>query len=414
MERLRRALTRWRLWLAVKALGRRRLPSALRKRLRVEQTSFNRRIQVHYGGKPWQTHALHEALVQPFQDLLNRPAGGEAYCGGVIFRDPALQPTLRHFRGERAIDRPLTALVSGQPSPLRLEGRHFWCGPLAFHFGHQIADFGSRALVASLDPRGGELLWCPWRTGTCLKELLPWQQFLLSYLNPGNKPHRICTRPLQLRELVVVPQQARMRAAPTPDHLEALSWCERVLVPRPLGVVYVSRARFAPCTNADLLKGAFAAEELLERFLQERGVTVVHPETLGLKEQLEIYLGAKTLIVAEGSAQHGLELLGVHPEKPIVVICRRPQLEGMGWPLRSRFPQVRFVQAIKSQWQARDGVAWNGLAMLDWHVVAMKLNPLLPRPLSESDCHALEEASEDQLQKLAARVPLTPCSSIAS
>ena len=380
----------------------------------MEQTSFNRRIEAHYGGAPWRTHALREALVQPFQDLLNRPAGGEAYCGGVIFFDPDVQPTLRHFRGERAIDRPLTGLVSGQPAPLRLEGRQFWCGPLAFHFGHQIADFGSRVLVASLDPRGGELLWCPWRTGTCWEELLPWQQFLISYLNPGNKPHRICTRPLQLQELVVVPQQARMRAAPTPDHLEALSWCEGVLAPRPLGVVYVSRARFAPCTNADLLKGAFAAEELLERFLQERGVTVVHPETLGLKDQLEIYLGAKTLIVAEGSAQHGLELLGVHPDKPVVVICRRPQLEGMGWPLIARFPKAEFVEAIKDQWQAKDGLAWNGLAMLDWQVVAAKINSYLARPLGESECHALEQASEDQLLKLAARVPLIPCSPTAS
>ena len=118
--------------------------------------------------------------------------------------------------------------------------------------------------------------------------------------------------------------------------------------------------------------------------------------------------------MAEGSAQHGLELLGVHPDKPIVVICRRPQLEGMGWPLQSRFPQVSFVEAIKSQRQARDGLAWNGLAMLDWHVVATKLNPLLPRQLSESDCHDLEQASEEQLRQLAARVALIPCSPLAS
>ncbi len=395
-------------------MGWRRLPSALRKRLQVEQTSFNRRIQAHYGGAPWRTQVLREALVQPFQDLLNRPAGGEAYCGGVMFRDPEGQPTLRHFRGHRAIDRPLTQLSSGQPAPLRLEGRQFWCGPLAFHFGHQIADFGSRVLLASVDLRGGELLWCPWRTGTCWDELLPWQQFLLTYLNPGHKPHRICTRPLQLRELVVVPQQARMRAAPTPEHLEALSWCERVLAPRSLGVVYVSRARFAPCTSAEMLKGAFAAEELLERLLQERGVTVVYPETLGLKDQLEIYLGAEALIVAEGSAQHGLELLGVQAHKPVVVICRRTQLEGMGWPLQARFPRVQFIEALKTQWQASNGVAWNGLAMIDWRVVAAQLNPLLPRPLSQSDCQSLEQASEDQLRQLAKRVPLIVCPSTAS
>ena len=86
----------------------------------------------------------------------------------------------------------------------------------------------------------------------------------------------------------------------------------------------------------------------------------------------------------------------------------------MGWPLQARFPQVRFIEAIKTQWQAKDGVAWNGLAMLDWQAVAMMLNPLLPRPLSESDCLALEQASEEQLRQLAARVPLIVCSSMAS
>ena len=47
--------------------------------------------------------------------------------------------------------------------------------------------------------------------------------------------------------------------------------------------------------------------------------------------------------------------------------------------------------------------------MLDWHVVAMKLNPILPWPLSESDCDALEQASEQQLRQLAARVSLIAC-----
>ena len=75
---------------------------------------------------------------------------------------------------------------------------------------------------------------------------------------------------------------------------------------------------------------------------------------------------------------------------------------------------MTFVESIKTQWQARDGVAWNGLAMLDWHAIAAKVNPLLPWPLSESECQALERASEDQLRQLAAQVPLNACSPIAS
>ena len=120
------------------------------------------------------------------------------------------------------------------------------------------------------------------------------------------------------------------------------------------------------------LKGAFAAEDLWSDFCRT-WVTVVHPETLGLKDQLEIYLGANALILAEGSAQHGLELLGVHAHKPVVVICRRPQLEGMA--ASGSFPSGEVLEAIKTQWQAKDGVAWNGLAMLDWQAVAMMLNP---------------------------------------
>jgi len=384
LTRLLRFLARCRLLLQVRLQGFRRVPIPLRRRLHAEQNSFNRWVQDHYAGASWSTLVLHEPVVQPFLDLLNRPAGGEAYCGGVVFYNPNVQPTLRHFRGRRAIDRPLTSIASEGQIPLRLERRQFWCGPLAFHFGHQIADFGSRLLLASLDPRGGELLWCPWRSGEHWEELQPWQQFLLRYLNPGAKAHRICTTPVQVKALVVVPQQARMRAAPTAAHLEGLCWCERSLQPRSNEVVYVSRARFAACTNAASLLGAYAAEALLEKFLEERGVRVIHPESISLQQQLEIYLGSRVLILAEGSAQHGLELLGVHPHKKVLLLCRRPQREGMDLPLRARFPNIQFVEALKAQWRSADGETWNGLALLDWSVVVKAINPWLISPTQAS------------------------------
>ena len=43
---------------------------------------------------------LREALVQPFRDLLNRPAGGEACCGGVIFFDPLCSRPCATFAGK--------------------------------------------------------------------------------------------------------------------------------------------------------------------------------------------------------------------------------------------------------------------------------------------------------------------------
>jgi hypothetical protein len=400
MQRLRRQIARWRLWLVVRWRGRLGVPPQQRRWLRQQELEWQRRIGA------WGWLRMRQAAVQPFVDLLNKPAGGEAYCGGVVFTDPQRQPQLRHFRGDEAIDRPLIRWADPHRPLHTHNGRLFWCGPLTFHFGHQIADFSSRALLASLDPRSGSLLWVPWRAASRWEELLPWQRSLLNYLNLGNKPHLFATEPLRARELVVVPQQARMRAAPTLAHLEALGWCEQQIRPQPARAVYVSRTRFAACNSADTLVGAFAAERLLEQLLLERGVAVMHPELLTLDEQLAMYRGSDTLIMAEGSAQHCLELLGFHGEKRVVVICRRPQRPGMEIPLWARFPQVLYVEALRQQWRAVDGVAWNGLALLDWGKVVAAINPLLEHPLGPSECRALQQAGDDQLRALAALVPL--------
>ena len=344
---------------------------------------------------------LLDAPVQPFVDLLNRPAGGEAYCGGPLLLDPLEHWQLHHYRGDTAIDCPLARCADWGQDPEWVESRLFWCGPLAFHFGHQIADFGSRVLRSSLDPRGGELLWIPWRTPPEWPSLKEWQQQLLTYLNPGHKRLRLATAPLIARELIVWPQQARMRAAPTAFHLEALSWCEGTI---PKGfqsdVVYVSRNRFAPCTSSETLIGAFAGERCLEDLLRARGVQVVYPESLSLLDQLQIYRDAQVLFVAEGSAQHGLELLGVHPKKQVILLCRRPQRSGMDLPLKARFPELQVVEAVTTLWVEEGGVAWNGLAELAWEHVAPVLDRVLDEPLLESELNDLRQASEQQLEQL--------------
>lgn len=354
----------------------------------------------------WAPLVLQQAELIPWRDLLNGPAGGEAYCGGVLFKDNQMVPQLRHWRGERAIDTPLLAKTEAAKDSLSVTDRLFWCGPLTFHFGHQVADFGSRVLLASLDPRYGVLLWYPWKAANSVNNLLPWQRFLLEYLNPGKKPYWIASEPIRAQRMVVYPQQAPMRSVPSPAHLEALGWCERQIRSQKSEVLYVSRSRFAACRSADDLLGAYAAEELLEALLDARGVKVIHPEALSLREQLEFYRGAKALIVAEGSAQHGIELLGFHGNTPLVVICRRKQRQGMELPLQARFPYVQFVEALKEHWQAADGVAWNGLALLDWFVVAEALNPLLDVPLSAAECTDLQREGEYQLQRLAATLPM--------
>jgi len=404
--RMAAQLHRWGLWLRIRWRGRQRLPSGHRRWLNHAERGWRRRVEGEYAPGRWEVLHLRGALIQPMLDLLNRPSGGEAYYGGVVCAAPEQQPVLRHFRGDAAVDRP--CLEASAPTGLAQPhgGRLFWCGPLGWHFGHQVADFGSRVLLASVDPRGGTLLWAPWPSGNGWDALAPWQRALLAYLNPGQKPVALLTQTLKAEHLIVVPQQARMWATPSVAHLEALGWCEDHLAPGKGGVLYVSRTQAAPCLDGSSLRGSIAAERQLESLLRERGVGIVYPEQLSLGEQLAAYRGANAIVVAEGSAQHGLELLGVHVDKEVIVICRRPQRAGMELPLRARFPRVRWIEAIAERWMARGGAAWCGLTLVHWERVAAVLNTVLDDPLSGADMATLQQASQQQLQRLAATVPL--------
>lgn len=387
------------LFLFVSWLGWLGVPSNHRRWLRLHQASSDsvtKRSPV----------TLRQAKLIPWRDLLNRPSGGQAYCGGVLFDDPLLQPELRQWRGTQSIDTPLFAKHEVDVDFFSVPGRLFWCGPLAFHFGHQIADFATRVLMSSLDPRDGTLLWYPWKSSNNIEDLLPWQQFLLKYLNPGFKPYWISTIAIKADELVVYPQQAPMRDVPSPSYLQALNWCERKIRPILSDVIYISRSRFSPCISAETLLGGFAAEALFEKMLIQRGVRIVYPEMMDLEEQLAIYRGAQSIIISEGSAQHGLELLGYQGTKPLIIICRRPQILGMDLPLKARFPDVKFVVALVSHWVPRNGVAWNGIAMLDWFKVSSFVNPLLNEPLNTADCIELKSAADSQLLSLKLLLPL--------
>lgn len=390
----------------IKILGLRRIPWNHRNHLYKEQVEFEAWIARSFHGSNWSTLVLKGALVQPFKDLLNKPAGGEAYCGGIIFDDPSTQPTIRHYRGTRAIDRPLVDRPSIDQNVRNINSLQFWCGPLAFHFGHQIADFGSRVLLSSIDPRDGELLWMPWKTANEWSELSQWQKFLLTYLNPAGKKHNILLDNALIDNLVVVPQQARMFSSPTLAHLDALSWCQRQLQAQHNKCIYLSRSRFSPGSSRDTLRGSFAAEWLFEKYLLDRGVKIIYPETLSLKNQLEMCLGAESIIVAEGSAQHILELLGYDKNKKIIIICRRPQSNGMDLPLLARFPQTKFVNAIQSFWRREDDVSWNGLAMINWLHVSNELQPIIGGALSSIELNELSIESSKQFSSLSSSLNL--------
>ena len=80
--------------------------------------------------------------------------------------------------------------------------------------------------------------------------------------------------------------------------------------------------------------------------MADRGVRIVHPETLAFDQQLRLLHNSQRIVVMEGSALHALELLGRQPNKQVFLISRRPYRPGMDLPLRSRFPKLIWLYAV--------------------------------------------------------------------
>ena len=80
--------------------------------------------------------------------------------------------------------------------------------------------------------------------------------------------------------------------------------------------VYVSRSNV-------LSGGTFLGERYLESLLQEEGFEIFRPEEHSLTWQMDVYRSAKTLIFPEGSACHGVELLGAQSLGKCYLLARR-------------------------------------------------------------------------------------------
>ena len=315
-----------------------------------------------------------------------------------------LCPALRHYRGDEPTEDPAQQMDSADQWPVE-NGRLFWCGPIVDHFGHQVGEFGGRILLSSLDPRPGRLLFLHPKGDQAFDNLYTWQQAWIRHLNPTNKPVLIRGGGFRARELVVIPQQQRLGCPPTPKHLWALGQLNRSA--RVNEVVVLSRSRYAASRDQPSLRGSVAGEQALDTWMQRQGARIVYPETLPLEEQLKLLHATKNLIVAEGSALHALELIGRQPDKTVTVIARRPLWRGMEQPLRSRFPQLLWIDAVQAMhWLPPANPRVKGVAQLDWNQLTAELCKRFGWQITMNDIQGLEDAANKQLDQLHQTVPL--------
>lgn len=271
--------------------------------------------------------AFENVPIMPYTDLPHRRMRGQVlHRGGPIWPDWDSQIVARHCRRGEPIDVP----PAFSPCEEIIDEPVAWAGAIVPHFGHQIGDFSGRIVTTRLErPDIGFVFAVNPSEGIVSLESAPrFFAELLAWLGVASRRFHVVVRPTLARHLLVAPQAEQLgglgrgHAVDTRylDALDELTF-RRLGRPRRQGTLYVSRAgqRVRP-----------AGESEIEAALSRAGVDVFRPEEAPLAEQLKRYACAERLVFAEGSAVHGVQLLG-RALGDVRIVIRRPG-SSMGTP----------------------------------------------------------------------------------
>jgi hypothetical protein len=274
-------------------------------------------------------------VVYPSQELLRHLSGGAFFRGGPDWPHFHVQVYARHCWN--LIPRPVDRRPSRAAAPAERADSGIWCGPVSNHFGHTIADFGTRIAASNrLDMATPLVFSLSDAAGSEPPEFF-WQ--ILDHLGVDRSRVLLVRQPTRFERLLVVPQaERRWGGGPSREHLRLMDAITATAAPpeRDAGCVFVSRGLWP--------KGRFAGEAYLDRVFAGAGITVFHPERVDLQAQLRLYRRAQRLVFSEGSALHALQLLG-HVDADVVVLARRPSRRVAAASLRPRVRSLRYIPA---------------------------------------------------------------------
>ena len=234
---------------------------------------------------------------------------------GCIAEVPGM--TLTHIRAdtpEGPVNRlEVHAPECGAEAPA-LTGPSLWAGPYFAHFGHMLAESLHRLWAAHHFPELQDARIAFQAMPGAVRR--PWFDAMLRLV--GIAPERVILIDRETRfEQLHVPAQGRALggALLLPDYLSLFP-----LAPIPVPAdapkrLYVSRSRYTH-------SGIYLGESLVERVLEAAGFAIVHPQDLPLADFAGTLRAAETVVFAEGSAIHNLELTGPI-DASVMVIGRR-------------------------------------------------------------------------------------------
>lgn len=268
---------------------------------------------------------LENALVAPCSGR-PRDTRGWYLDGGVYDAEGAFVPAARH-RGERA-QHVAPAALRRDDLPVT-PGRFLFGGWLQRHFGHLVITLGRLWAIPELARQLDGVVFLRLPDNHFVEPArsplrVPMVEEILGCLGIGPRlPARIVAAPTRFAQLAMpdqlllghresseaddaayVAMLRRMRDAPRVRH--------GLVLPR----LYVSRSRLGEGF------GRFLFEDMLEENLAAEGYAILHPECLGIAEQVAIYAAARQVVFAESSAIH-LALGQLDPDRPVGIVARR-------------------------------------------------------------------------------------------
>jgi Glycosyltransferase 61 len=263
---------------------------------------------------------LSEALISPFK----RPMHPK-FNGGLVLGPDANLQVMRHHRWNRPVDHPPVKLAS---EPERLEGAYLYAGPLMLPFGHFMAESIHRILGACASARGLPLVFAGLPGGDDSLQAHSSPAFVVEVLRLlGHEVSsvRVVTRPTVCERLVVCPQGSNLGGGPCEAYLDVLHRLDLGVQPScaaraPARSIYVSRS--------SLNRGSLLGESALEAAMMVNGYEIFRPEVHTVAQQMQAYANAERVVFAEGSACHGVELLG--RKLSTVVLLNRRGARNMG------------------------------------------------------------------------------------
>ena len=220
-------------------------------------------------------------------------------------------------------------------------GPTLYAGPYFAHFGHGVAEGLHRLWAARHFPelKDARIVF-QIQPGA---QRRPWFDAMLELI--GIAPERVLLLDHVARfEELHVPAQGRALggALLLPDYLSLFPLAPIQAAAGAPKRLYVSRSRYTH-------SGIYLGESLVERVLEQAGFAIVHPQDMRLIDFAGMLRAAETIIFAEGSAIHNLELTGP-VDAQVMVIGRR---DGM----RRKFEALVTSLAREAAFFARARVA---------------------------------------------------------